>query len=57
MSIMCKTDVCDMCCEQELVHSRQQLNDDRAHTQTAVDNLKHCLRLMQWSSALSAYCS
>lgn len=47
MSIMCKTDVCDMCCEQELVHSRQQLNDDRAHTQTAVDNLKHCLRLMQ----------
>jgi len=40
--------VCSVVCGgQELVHSRQQLADDRADVQTAVDNLKLCLRLLQ----------
>jgi len=37
----------DVCRQQELVHSRQQLSDDRVQTQTAIDNLKRCFRLMQ----------
>jgi len=32
---------------QELVHSRQELGDDRAQLQVAIDNLKCCFRLMQ----------
>ena len=41
---------------QELVHSRQELGDDRAQLQVAIDNLKCCFRLMQWSVPQRAVC-
>jgi len=46
----------ELCGEQELVHSRQELVDDRSHLQTAIDNLKCCFRLIQWLSTCCAVC-